>query len=265
MGGKLKSVLGAIGEGNCPAAFDVLETFEIDYWKETILNDVVLAFVVPAKSAAAQKRLADSMRGLAAKHSHPAGRALAKCILGTAYRVRGEYYRAAETFEDVLNDTQNGEDPLIRGAFEGYLVSQLGTVLAKYSPARAIPYLERFRAGHGLNAGAEFYAITLGRAYLATGQAEKALEVFSWLENLRSSGQTIAAEELKGAIHSGLVASLDRLGRHAEAQALADPLLAKHGYGEPISSLSSAKRRNLVVLLNMMGRDEEAKEYAAGR
>ena len=80
---------------------------------------------------------------------------------------------------------------------------------------------------------------------------------------LTAAVETIADEELKGAIHSGLIASQDRLGRGAEAQALAEPLLAKHGYGEPASSLGASKRRKLAVLLTMMGRDDEAKQYSA--
>ena len=89
--------------------------------------------------------------------------------------------------------------------------------------------------------------------------------MFGSLEGRRKAGRTIADAELKGAIQSGLVASLDRLGRRDEAQALAEPLLAKHGYGEPTSSLNVAKRQKLAVLLTMMGRNDEAKEYSAAR
>ncbi len=261
MAGKLREVLNAIERRDYPAAFSVLETFEIDYWKETVLNDLVLTFVVPARSPDARRLLINAMTAIAADHPHPAARPFAKCIIGTTYRVHGQPDRAAQVLEEVLHETQSAPDPLIRMAFEGYLFSQLGVALAKHDPARAIDYLERFRRGYGGNAGAEFYAIKLGRAYLDTGQPDKALEVFSRLEDRRKAGRTVAAKKLKGGIQSGLIASLDRLGRHAEAQALAEPLLAQHGYAKPISSLSPPNRHKLAVLLGMMDREEEARRY----
>ncbi|MBN1345712.1 MAG: tetratricopeptide repeat protein, partial [Phycisphaerae bacterium] len=185
-----------------------------------VLNDMVLTFVVPAKRSDQRRQLIDSMTSLAQTYPHPAGRPLAQCIMATAYRVNGQHAEAARVFDQAFAQTQQHTEPLIRMAFEGYLLSQLGQVYAKLDPPRAIPYLERFRSGYGKNAGAEFHHITLGRACLETGDTAKALEVFTALEDRRKSGETIATDELKSAVQTGLVACLDKLGRQAEAQAL---------------------------------------------
>jgi tetratricopeptide (TPR) repeat protein len=258
---QMRRILDAIWRRDYASAFAALEKIETSSWYETVLNDTVLAFVVPAKSGESRKQLIDAMAQLAATYPHPAGRPLAQCIMATAYRVNGQYAEAAQVFEQTFQQTQQATEPLIRAAFEGYLLSQLGQAYAKFDPERAIPYLERFRSGYGKNAGAEFHHITLGKAYLGTGKTQKAYELFTQLEDQRKSGETIANDELKGSIQSGLVASLDKLGRKAEADAVAAPLLSPLGYGQPTSALSGAQRSRLTLMLSMMGRDAEAKQY----
>jgi len=260
---EMRNVLEAIGRRDYVSAFGALETIETSYWYEMVLNDLVLTFVVPAKKAEHRRQLIEAMTQIAATYPHIAARPLAQCILATTYRVNGQSTEAAQVFEQAFKETQEHSEPLIRAAFEGYLLSQLGVVYAKTDPERAIPYLERFCKRYGKNAGAEFYHITLGRAYLQTGKPDKAHEVFSWLEDRRKSGETVASDELKGAIQSGLVASLDKLGRQTEAQSLAEDLLRPHGYGQPASSLSAAQRHKLALLLDMMDRQEESQRYKA--
>jgi tetratricopeptide (TPR) repeat protein len=258
---EMRRVLEAIGRRDYAAAFGVLEKIEVSYWYQMVLNDMVLSFVVPAKKVEHRKQLIDAMSQIAATYPQIAARPLAQCIIATTYRVNGQYGQAAQVFEQAFKETQEGEEALVRAAFEGYLLSQLGQVYAKMDPVRAIPYLERFRASYGKNAGAEFYHIALGRAYLQTGKPDKALEMFQWLEDRRKSGEVIASDELKPAIQTGLVASLHKLGRKSEAQVLAGQLLGPYGYGQPASSLTRDKRSKLALYLGMMGRQEEAKQY----
>lgn len=258
---QMRTILDAIGQRDYGTAFATLETIETTYWYGMVLNDMVLTFVVPAKKAEHRKQLIDSMSSMATSHPNQFARPLAQCIMGAAYRVNGQYTEAAGVLEQVFKQTQEASEPLVRMAFELHLLAQLGQVYAKSDPEKAIPYLERLRSGYGKDAGANFHLITLGNVYLKTGKPEKAYEVFSKLEDNRKSGETIADEELKGAIQSGLVASLDKLGRKAEAQAIAEPLLSPHGYGQPASSLNRAQKSKLSLLLSMMDREEEAKQY----
>lgn len=266
MGGKLKTVLDAIGARDYAGAIGVLETFEIDYWKEAVLNDLVLTFVALAGNGSGQQQLIESMTEIAAGHADPAPRALAKCIKGRALRSQRQDALAIDTYEEVLRETQNDPNPLIRLAFDAFLHGQLGAVLLKHDVDRAIVYLERFRAKHGkTDGGGDFYTIKLGCAYIKAGEASKAHEVFAQLDDRRKNGRIIADKELKGAIRSGLVASLDKLGRKDEADALADELLAPHGYGQAASSLKPNQRSRIATLLGMMGRDVEAKHYRSVR
>lgn len=258
---EMRTILQAIHACDFRAAFQLLESVETAYWHEMVLDDMVLTFVMPARGSAARKRLIESMQSLAQTYPHPAARPLAQCIMSMAYRMDGKAASAAQLLEQALDETQHHENPLIKLAFEGYLLSQLGRVYSKTDPSRAIPYLERFRKGYGGNAGAEFYHIALGRAYLKVGRAEDACDLFLWLEDRRKSGRTIASKHLKATIQSGLVASFDKLGMHTEAEAVAEPLLSPYGYGRDPSSLNQAQRVELSTLLQMMGRVDEAKQY----
>jgi len=157
------------------------------------------------------------MTQVAGTHARPDVRCLAKCVIASVREKQRKVTQAIALLQEVLDAQQGPDKP-----FEGYTLSRIGKLLRGRDPARAIAYLERFRDCYGKSAGGEFYVMMLGRLYVETGKPDKALDVFSWLDDRRKRGETIVERRTRRGIQLGLIDSLKALGRHDEAQALAD-------------------------------------------
>jgi len=261
-GEKLNQVMVAIEEGEFRTAVDIMAGFPEHYFRETLADQIIDTFLLNVdfrsieKSKAALTRLMQTMTEVAESHPTRHFRHLAKCVKARVYENQRKVTQAVALLEEVLAKETGPLRP-----FESYTLSRIGRLLRARDPQRAIGHLERFRNSHGKSAGAEHYVMTLGRLYLKTGKPDKALEVFTWLEDRRKRGETITEKKSKTGIQLGLIASLERLGRNDEAQALAQQLLAPYGYGKDPSDLTRTQRKKLASLLASMGRGTEAARY----
>ncbi len=185
----------------------------------------------------------------AASAADPQRRACALLIQAHCYQRRGLKKQSAELFQRVVDTRQPG--------LEEYALGQLGRDLARFDRKRAIAALERYRDRCESSAGSSPHVRRLARLYRLEGRYEEALKLFERLEDRCRRGQAIV--DVRGdSLTAEKVGCLRGLGRDAEANVLAEPLLRRHRHGTPLDELNAKELGELYGLLKKMCRDEEA-------
>jgi len=169
----------------------------------------------------------------------------------------------AERQEDVAS----ARDCFQRAADSGYWAAQelartaLGGLYYTSDPERARGHLESFFERHGATAtGHEGLLTMLGDIHRRQGRYEEALELFQEVDRRSQTG--VAMRDARGrALTAGMVGCLRGLGRQAEADAMAAPILVELGYGTPIEQLSGENVGTLYPLLKKMGLPGEAERF----
>ncbi len=143
---------------------------------------------------------------------------------------------------------------------EQYALRQLARICAQQEPERAIACLEtHFEKFGAVAVGHETQLLHLGRLYRRVGRYQDGLDLLADLQARREAGEALMRVPQETLI-ANIVGCLDGLGRNAEAQALADPLLAGRGYQADRKDIEPACLGYLSFLLRQMGRIAEAEK-----
>ncbi len=126
------------------------------------------------------------------------------------------------------------------------------------NPSRAVECLEtRFNRYGATTDGSETAMRTLGMLYRKLGRYDEALLCLQEAQRRCAVGQ--AAIDVRGPVLTANIAGcLQRLGRSAEAEALAAPLLQGYQPGMALDGLSPQQVGAYLSMLGHMGRTEEA-------
>ncbi len=193
--------------------------------------------------------LAGAAKAEADSHPDPQRRGCALLVLGHCANVQGQTSKAVEFYEKAVDTGQPGT------AEHG--LAQLARLLSDTDPNRAIRCMEQFRDRFGKSTGSEVYLKNLAHLYRKQGRFEEGLALFEELE--RQSGKGHAMVDIRDErLIAGKVGCLRGLGRHEEADKLAEPLLKQYRYSAALKDLADDDVGNLYPILAEMGRSEEA-------
>ena len=187
-----------------------------------------------------------------ARHPDPLRRAYGILVQARFHRRQGHKTEAAKFYKRAADTNQEG-------VCESALAN-LGYVLETINPDRAIEALEEYRRRWGYGEAAEVPLTRLARLYRKQGRYQEGLSQFQELRRRAETGYAAVVQDTDR-LAAGAAGCLYGLDRKDEADALAGPLLARHGYGTPSEDLHWKQLRRLSVLLEDMGRDEEAAQY----
>ncbi len=183
----------------------------------------------------------------------PLRTALAHVVLAHCAFLRAKPNQAVEHYQSAL-DTNHPD-------VEEYVLAQLGELLSRSDPPRAIECLERLRRRHGGGAaGWEWQDKALAELYQSQGRYEEALQTYRDLEE-RCRKRCTLVDVRSDWMSASVVACLRGLGRDQEADDLAEEVLRGHHYDAPIETLTDGQLSDLHFLLNRMGRNQEAEQY----
>jgi tetratricopeptide (TPR) repeat protein len=154
--------------------------------------------------------------------SDPYRSTFARLVLARVYHIQGKIDKAVELLEPltIKKKKKTGFDP------RGYALWNIGRMLARRDPKRAIAILEEYYDGYKHGTGADRSLVILGALYLKSNQDEKALALFKWLDQRLKSGKWMMTAN-PSYIRAGLAASLLRAGRQEEARKIISPLMEK--------------------------------------
>ncbi len=203
----------------------------------------------------AQERMGRLMKAaekLADQDADPLRRAGARLALAHCWQRQGKRMRSAEIFQQVADSGQPGA--------REYALTQVGVDLFTVNPKRAIAALEEYRAGYGRTAGAVASLKLLGMLYRKVGRHADGLKLIEEIEDQCRTGESFM-EVRDETLTANKVGCLRGLGRHAEADVLAEPILRKYGYGTAMSAMSTGQLAQLFSLLTEMGQDDLAAPY----
>lgn len=184
----------------------------------------------------------------------PHRRTCALLIMAHCQQKQGKRKESAKLFQHVLAADQPG--------LEEYALAQMGCDLAHSDRKAAIAALERFRDKYDGSVGALHYLKLLANLYRESGRFAEGLELIQWIEDRCRQGYAVV--EARGhRLTASKIGCLRGLGREAEAQQLAEPLLQRYGYGQPLETLAPTDLGALCSMLKEMGYTDENKRYFA--
>ena len=200
-------------------------------------------------------RLTHALQTELERGTHPERRACALLLLGHIAQSQGRIDQAIEIYQRAV-DTGFW-------VAEEYALGQMGRLLLPRDSARAAACFERKLERFGATAvGNEGNLEFLGAMYRKLGRYQEGLDLLLDVERRCDSGEAMVY--VKGPyLMANIVGCLRGLGRYAEAEARAAPLLQPRGYGLPVGQLTRRQLGELWACLLDMGRDADAAVYRA--
>ncbi|MBN1346960.1 MAG: hypothetical protein JXQ73_29995 [Phycisphaerae bacterium] len=240
-------------------AFDRLWGLRVHFFDETPGGDVLETLCITIdwrrwfEDVGIQERIDRLMAAARNEVDRPGDvgrRACAQLILGHCCQRTARNKEAIEWYERAA-------DSGVNAAVE-HALGQLGQLLILVDHRRAIECLERQRDRYIAHPdGYERPLKQLGMLYCGTGRHAEALAILDELDRRSRTGQLlvgVGGDDLVGR----KIQCLRGLGRSAEADALASPILRKYRYGTPIDQLADEELGNLYAIITDMGMRTEA-------
>ena len=196
--------------------------------------------------------LKEAVEAASENDADPHRRACALLVLAHCHQKQGLRKQSAKLFKRVLEADQPD--------LEEYALLEMACDLVHVNRKAAIVAFERFRDKYDGSVGAAAHLPRLAKLYRRDRRYEDGLKLVEWLENRCRKGYTVV--DVRGdRLTASKIGCLYGLGRDGEAEALAEPLLRRKGFHEPVESLTGESLGDLRALLDEMGRREDVARF----